>query len=453
MKQNETIRIKRGLDICARGEAALQTVDATAIVRYAVKPTDYVAVTPKILVKEGDAVKAGTPLFYDKNNEKALFTSPVGGTVVTVARGEKRALLRVEVAKDEKDEHEAFEVGNPIEMGAEKVKDVLLRSGAWTGIIQRPFGLVARPSDKPKAIFISGFDSAPLAPNYDYILGHFQGEEFSRGLDALHAVAGSVIHYSIDPTRNNAAIPNKDYLKVHRFAGKHPAGLVGTQINMIDPINKGDTVWVVKLQDVLTIGHLFLTGEYRPLRLVAIAGAPVRQPQYYKMLAGACIESLANNVTDTHVRYISGDMLSGTNIGNDGFMSAGHSLLTVLPEGDKYDFMGWLMPGFGKYSFSRTFLSGFCKSKKYLERCELNTGLHGGVRPYVVSDQFEKVFPLDIFPLELIKACIIGDIDLMEQLGIYEVEPEDFALCEFVDTSKTDIQEIIRNGLENCRLN
>lgn len=452
MKQNETIRIKRGLDIRVKGEAALQTVDATSIVRYAVKPTDYVAVTPKMLVKEGDAVKAGTPLFYDKNNEKAMFTSPVGGTVEAVVRGEKRALLRVVVAKDEKNEHETFEAGNPAEMGSEKVKDILLRSGAWASIRQRPFGLVARPDDKPKAIFISGFESAPLAPNYSYIVSHEHEKEFDTGLEALHALAG-IINLGIDPSRNNTEIPARDYLRVHYFSGKHPAGLVGTQINKISPINKGETVWVVKPQDVLTIGRLFLTGEYNPVRLVAMAGAPVKQPQYYKMITGACIESLAGNVTDEHVRYISGDMLSGTNIGKDGFMGAGDSLLTVLPEGDKYDFMGWLMPGLKKYSFSHTFLSGFCKCKKYLESCELNTGMHGGVRPYVVSDQFERVFPFDIFPMELIKACIIGDIDLMEQLGIYEVEPEDFALCEFIDTSKTEIQDIIRKGLENCRLN
>lgn len=453
---DNTINIKKGLDIRVKGTAALTTVDATTIQRYAVKPTDYVGVTPKLMVKEGDSVKAGSVLFYDKNNEAARFTSPVSGTVEAVVRGDKRAILRVVVAADGKMDSETFAHGNPAEMGREAVVKTLTESGVWTMLRQRPFGLVACPDDTPKAIFVSGFESAPLAPNYNYLIASHE-QEFDMGMEVLHTLV-SAIHLSINPMLNNTVMPTQNYVKMHYFTGKHPAGLVGTQINRIDPVNKGEIVWTIKPVDICIIGHLFLTGQYRPERLVAMAGPVVKNPQYYKMLQGACIESLANNVTDDHVRYISGDMLTGTNIGKNGFMGATDNLLTVLPEGDKYDFMGWLAPGVKKYSFSHTFLSGFfqCGSKgcqKFLEGRELNTGLHGGVRPFVVTGEMEKVFPLDIYPLQLIKACIIGDIDLMENLGIYEVEPEDFALCEFIDTSKTEIQNIIRQGLETCRLN
>lgn len=452
---DNTINIKKGLDIRVKGAAALTTVDATDITRYAVKPADYVGVSPKLMVKEGDSVKAGSVLLYDKNNEAARFTSPVSGTVEAVVRGAKRAILRVVIAADGKADGEAFEHGSPARMGREAVVRTLSLSGAWTLLRQRPFGIVARPGDTPKAIFVSAFDSAPLAPDYSYIIaGHEQ--EFSMGMEVLHALA-ETIHMGVNPALSTAAWPVGDYVKVHRFTGCHPAGLVGTQINKTDPINKGETVWTLTPADICIIGHLFLTGEYRPLRIVAMAGPVVKEPRYYRMLQGASIESLAGNVTDGHVRYISGNMLSGTSIGRDGFMSATDNLLTVLPEGDRYDFMGWLAPGVRKYSFSRTFLSGFFQrggkcSRKFLEGRELNTGMHGGVRPLVVTGEMEKVFPLDIYPLQLIKACVIGDIDLMENLVIYEVEPEDFALCEFIDTSKTEIQSIIRQGLETCRL-
>lgn len=449
------VKIKKGLDIRVKGIATFSTIDASSIRRYAVKPTDYVGVTPKMLVKEGDPVKAGTTLFYDKNNEQARFTSPVSGTVEAVVRGDKRALLQVVVAADGKHDSETFAYGKADELQPEQIVNTMVNSGAWTFLRRRPFGLVPHTNDKPKAIFISGFDSAPLAADVDYLLSGRQ-EEWQRGIDILHRLVAT-IHLSVNPEVNKSGLLEKTgNVILHHFSGRHPAGLVGTQINKIDPINKGESVWTIKPQEVCTLGHLFITGEYRPEQLVAMAGPVVKTPQYYRLSAGACIESLCDNVTDGHVRYISGDMLTGCNIGKAGFLSAGHSLLTVLPEGDKYDFMGWLLPGLKKYSASHTFLSGFLQgrhSEKYLERCELNTNTHGDVRPYMVTGQFEKVMPLDIYPLQLIKACIIGDIDLMENLGIYEVEPEDFALCEFVDTSKTEIQSIIRNGLENCRLN
>ncbi|MBR1643756.1 MAG: Na(+)-translocating NADH-quinone reductase subunit A [Bacteroidales bacterium] len=452
---NSDFKIRKGLDIYVKGDAALRTEALPSIDLYAVKPTDYVGVAPKLQVKVGDTVKAGTVLFFDKNNEQARFVSPVSGTVEDIVRGDKRALLQVVVRNDGTQQSETFPCGAPNQMSPEALTDLMVSSGVWTLLRQRPFGTVPHTDEKPKAVFISAFDSAPLGVNYGFILKD-RKEDFQCGIDVLARLAGTV-HLSINPEReHNDIFCNTQHVVLHRFTGKHPAGLVGTQIAKIDPINKGETVWTIEAQDVATLGHLVRTGEYRPERIVALAGPVVKEPQYYSLLSGACISNLSAHVTEENVRFISGNILTGTNIGANGFLGSGDSLISVLPEGNQYDFMGWLMPGIKKYSTSRTFLSGFlqCGShRKFLENCKLNTGLHGSVRPFIVTGEFEKVVPLDIYPLQLIKACIIGDIELMESLGIYEVEPEDFALCEFVDVSKTEIQSIIRQGLELIRTN
>lgn len=452
MAMSKTIRIKKGLDLCIKGSAQLQTADATSIQDYAVKPTDFIGVTPKLLVKEGDAVKAGSPLFYDKNNDAIRFCSPVSGTVKAVVRGEKRVLLAVVVASDGNHTSETFDVAK---LGREEIINTMLASGVWTLLRQRPYGIVADPKAKAKAIFVSAFDSNPLAPDYDYMLAGREAD-FQKGLDVLAKIAK--VHLSYNPQMNKSSMfTAAKNVELHQFEGKHPAGLVGTQIAMIDPINKGEAVWTVNAQDVAIIGHLFATGEYRPEKLVALAGPVVDDPKYYKIFAGANLLSITSAVTTNNVRFISGSVLSGSKIEKDGFIGYYDSYVSVIEEGNKYDFMGWLLPGIKKYSFSHTFLSGFFShcgcNKKFLESREMNTGLHGSVRPLVVTGEFEKVMPLDIYPMQLIKAAIIGDIDLMESLGIYEVEPEDFALCEFVDTSKTEIQTVIRQGLELIRNN
>lgn len=449
---SKTIRIKKGLDLCLKGAAQLQTVDSTSIQDYAIKPTDFIGVTPKLLVKEGDTVKAGTPLFYDKNNEAIRFCSPVSGTVKAVVRGEKRKLLAVVVTSDGTHTSESFDTSK---LGREEIINTMLASGAWTLLRQRPYGIVADPAAKAKGIFISAFDSNTLAPDYDYVLKGREAD-FQKGLDILSKLAK--VHLSYNPQLNKSSMfTAAKNVELHQFEGKHPAGLVGTQIAMIDPINKGEAVWTINVQDVAVIGHLFATGEYRPEKLIALAGPVVSDPKYFKIFAGANLQTVTSAVTTDNVRFISGSVLSGTQIEKDGFIGHYDSYVSVIEEGNKYDFMGWLLPGFKKYSVSRTFLSGFfarCASNGKSVNCrEVNTGLHGSVRPHVVTGEFERVMPLDIYPMQLIKACIIGDIDLMENLGIYEVEPEDFALCEFVDTSKTEIQTVIREGLELIRNN
>ena len=468
---SDTITIRKGLDLPIGGAAEPCLTDARSISTYAVKPTDFVGLTPRLLVEEGDAVAVGDALFCDKNDERIRFTSPVSGQVKAIERGEKRKLLAVVVETDFKS---SLTIALP--QTAEEIKAVMLQCGLWTMLRQRPFGTVANPDDKPKAIFVSAFSSAPLAPDYDFVM---QGREeaFKKGLEALTQLTEGQVHVCFRPNQclaqqfNNST--NKQF-NIHYIIGPHPSGNIGTQIAHIDPINKGEVVWTMNIQDVAVLGELVTTGVYNPEKVIAVAGPNIKNPHYYRVKAGACLDEIikgqllnndyprmdANNAAKEN-RVISGDILSGTQIAADGFLGAYDDLVSILPEGDYYDFMGWLMPGFRKFSFSRTFLSGFMpkstfeplgmKLPRFKNLWKFDTNTHGDERPLVFTGNFERVFPFDIYPTQLIKACIIGDIELMENLGIYEVEPEDFALCEFIDTSKTDIQAIIREALEKLR--
>ena len=476
------IKIRKGLDIPLEGAAQELTADARSVAEYAVKPTDYVGVVPRLLVAEGDIVGAGTPLFEDKNNEWARFVSPVAGRVKAVVRGERRALLAVVVERDESVPVERnFERDTVAleELSREEIQRVLMESGCWTMLRRRPFGTVPLPNDHPKAIFVSCFDTAPLAPDYDYVM---QGreEDFVAGLRVLLRLTDGKLHLGFHKGQHlSERVPEDCRIEKHVFDGPHPAGNVGTQIAAIDPINKGEVVWSVRPQEVAVIGHLFLTGEYLPEKVVAFAGPCVASPRYYRILAGAgldivCSEQLAMS---SNYRIISGNVLSGSRIAVPDsplvtpFIGAADDLVTVIPEGDYYEFMGWLMPGLNKFSFHRTFFSGFDKKEIRRQRRRhrrsvreasrsfrlipnaytFDTQMHGQQRPLVLTGEFEQVFPFRIYPLQLIKAAVVGDIELMEDLGIYEVEPEDFALCEFIDPSKTEIQHIIREALETLR--
>ena len=456
----------------------MRLTDARSIPTYAVKPTDFVGLTPRLLVEEGDVVAVGEALFSDKNDERIRFTSPVNGQVKAIVRGEKRKLLEVVVEADFKSAGSTvadFKSATP-PMTADGIKAAMLRCGLWTMLRQRPFGTVANPDDKPKAIFVSAFDSAPLAPDYDFVM---QGKEeaLKKGIEALTHLTDGKVHICFRPNQRLAQTIkqlNNQQFNIHFINGPHPSGNIGTQIAHIDPINKGEVVWTMNMQDVAVLGELVTTGVYNPEKVISVAGPNIKNPHYYRVKSGACLAEivkgqLLNNdfpKMDDHDaakenRIISGDILSGTQIATDGFLGAYHDLVSILPEGDYYDFMGWLMPGFKKFSFSRTFLSGFMPKSTFkplginLPRFEnfwkFDTNTHGDKRPLVFTGNFERVFPFDIYPTQLIKACIVGDIELMENLGIYEVEPEDFALCEFIDTSKTDIQAIVREALEKLR--
>ena len=391
--------------------------------------------------------------------------------VKAIVRGEKRRLEAVVVEAQQEDSPKVYD----IPQNADEIKVLMLRCGLWKMLRQRPFGVIANPDDKPKAIFVSAFDSAPLAPDYDFIL---QGKEefFKKGLEILSNFTSGQVHVCFRPDQGLAKhlSPLTSHLSPHYLKGPHPAGNIGTQIAHIDPINKGEVVWTMNPQDVAVLGELVTTGVYRPEKVIAVAGPQIKNPHYYRIKAGACVAGIVaeqvlnpeypkmeSTEDEKENRIISGNILSGTQITADGFIGAYDSLLSILPEGDYYDFMGWLMPGFKKYSFSRTFLSGFLPKNgfkpfgiripRFSSYWKFDTNTHGDVRPLVFTGNFERVFPFNIYPTQLIKACIVGDIDLMEQLGIYEVEPEDFALCEFIDVSKTEIQSIIREGLERIR--
>lgn len=441
---SKTINIRKGLDIPISGAAEKHVTDMRDIGLYAVKPIDFVGLTPRLLVTEGDKVAQGDALFCDKNDERIRFTSPVGGVVKAVVRGEKRRLMEVVVEKDEaqKQCHDDFDSLST----SEDIKKAMLRCGLWTSLRQRPFGTIANPDDEPKAIFVSAFSSAPMAPDYDFVM---QGKEefLKKGLETLSKLTKGLVHICFRPNQRLAEQPStlNSQLSTHFINGPHPSGNIGTQINHIDPINKGEVVWTMNLQDVAVLGELVSTGVYNPEKVIAVAGPNVENPQYYRVKAGACLKDIKFKENS---RVISGDVLSGTQIAPDGYLGAYDDLVSVIPEGNYYDFMGWLMPGLKKFSFSRTFLSGFMPK---LLNWKFDTNTHGDQRPLVFTGDFERVFPFDIYPTQLIKACVIGDIDLMENLGIYEVEPEDFALCEFIDVSKTDIQAIIREALEKLR--
>lgn len=443
---SRVIKIKRGLDIKLLGKAEKIFIKAPPAGLYGVKPPDFYGITPKLDVTVDQDVKAGTALFHDKNRPEMIFTSPISGTVKSINRGERRRILEVVVERTgEEILYESFVTGNPLEMKKEEITENILKSGLWPAIRQRPYDIIANPQDNPKAVFISAFDTAPLGPDYDFIVKE-SGESFQTGINALSKLTEGKIHLNLDAAYPASQVfTNAKNVQINLFTGPHPAGNVGIQIHHIDPLNKGEVVWFLSPQDVITIGRLFLNGRYDASKIVALTGSEVLRPRYYKLINGASVSSiLHDNVTEECVRYISGNVLTGTKILSDGFLGYYDSQITVIPEGYHYEFLGWAMPGFNKYSTTRTFWSWLTPKREY----RLDTNLNGGKRAFVMTGQYEKVLPMNIYPMQLLKAISIEDIDLMENLGIYEVSPEDFALCEFVCTSKTEIQKIIRNGLD-----
>lgn len=446
---SKSIKLRKGLDIRLVGEAKTEKSELSAPKIVSVKPSDFHSVKPKMVVKEGETVKAGSILFHNKYEESVKFASPISGTVKSIVRGEKRRIMEVLV---ESDGQQSFESGSAVDisqMSSEQVKETMLASGLWPFINQRPLDIVADPKNDPKAIFVSAFSSAPLAPDYNFLL-QGKGEEFQAGLDALVKLTSGKVHLTL-----NANGPSDDFLKnakgvqINNISGKHPAGNVGTQIHHIDPVNKGEFVWTVNAQDVAIIGRYFLTGKYDTSKVIALTGSEIKAPQYFETVSGANVsELLADKIASDNVRVISGNVLTGDKIDQDGFLGFYHNEVTVIPEGDHLKFVatkGWMSPGFDKFSNSRTFPTWILpKSKKF----KLDTNTNGEERAFVVTGELERVFPFDILPMQLVKAAITDDIDGMENLGIYEVAPEDFALCEYVCTSKIDIQDKIRQGLD-----
>ncbi len=444
------IRLKKGFDVNLAGKAAPKTTSIEPET-FVIKPTDFFGIyMPKVMVKEGDTVKAGSPLFHDKKNEKIVFTAPVSGEIVEINRGEKRKLLEVKILADKSVEYLPFakySVSEIANLSREKAQEQLLTSGAWLNLVQRPFGIVADPSETPKSIFISAFDSSPLAPDYNYILKG-QEQAFQIGLDILKKFTAGPIHLNVHAEREISPIFSQaKAVELNKFSGKHPSGCVGVQIHHIDPINKGDVVWTINPQGVVQIGKLFTTGMYDASRLVALAGSEVKDPQYYKTYTGASIKKmLQDNLKQDHVRIVSGNVLTGTKIAKDGHVGFYDHVVSVIPEGDDFEFLGWISPSAKKLSFHRAIglFSFLTPGKEYV----LDSNTHGEPRAFVQTGVFEGVTPMDILPTYLLKAIIAEDFDEMEELGIYEVIEEDLALCEFVDVSKHNVQQILREGID-----
>ncbi len=443
---SKIITLRKGLDIHLQGKAEKRLAEVQTAAEYALSPLDFEGVTPKLLVKVGDEVKAGQPLFFNKYNDRVLFTSPVSGTVSAINRGEKRRVLNVTVTPGATLQYAEFPKLDPRKASREEIVELLLQSGLWPLLIQRPYGIIADPAAKPKAIFISAFDSAPLAPDFNYVLAS-EGRNLQKGVEVLGRLTDGKVHLSVR-AREESVCAGLQGVELHAFSGKHPAGNVGVQIHHIDPIDKGDVVWTVNVQDLAIIGRLFNEGRVDMTRTIAVTGSEVEKPCYCKVIAGASVASiLKGNLKPQKegdsVRIISGNVLTGTKVAADGYLTFYANQVTVIPEGDKYELLGWAMPRFKKFSVSRAYFSWLFPKREY----RLDTNMNGGERPYVVTGLYERYLPMDIYPMYLLKACLAGDIDKMENLGIYEVIPEDFALCEFVDPSKTDIQQIIRDGI------
>ncbi len=443
---SKDIRIKKGLDIKLVGEAEKVTEQATRSNIYAIKPDDFHGIIPKVVAKAGTEVKAGETLFYSKNNDKILFPSPVSGEVVEIVRGAKRKILAYKILGDKEQKYQDFGVKNPDVMDGEQVKEHLLAAGCWPFIKQRPYDIIADPNQAPKGIFVSAYASAPLSADTEYVLRGKEAE-LQAATTALSKLTSGAVHVSIDGKSNASVFSGLKNITLHKVTGPHPAGNVSVQIARIDPLNKGEIVWVVSPQDLVIMGELLLTGRYNAERTIALVGSSVKSPKYYKTTIGAEVSTFVYNsgVKETNIRVISGNVLTGVAIKPDGHLSAYSSEVTIIPEGNDYEFFGWNKPITNKVSTSRALtFSWLFPNKKY----ELNTNTNGEHRAFVTTGNYEEVFPLDIYPLQLLKAFIVKDLDAMEQLGAYEIAPEDFALTEFICVSKQPHQEIIREGLD-----
>lgn len=442
---SKDIRIKKGLNINLVGAAEQTTSKAVLSNVYAINLADFHGLTPKMLVKQGAEVKAGEALFYNKRREDMLFVSPVSGELIEIVRGARRRILTLKILADKSQETMEHSKLNLERATALETKAFLLKGGGWPFIKQRPYDIIADPDTTPKAIFISGYNSAPLAADLDYVLKGKESE-LQAAISALAKMTPGKVHVTVSKSSNSPLAALKG-ISLHKVSGPHPAGLVGTHINKIDPINKGEIVWTVSAHDLVIMGELLLTGKFNAERIVALVGSSVKQPRYYTTKIGTEISTFlyASGVTSDNFRVINGDVLTGSKSKQDAHLGYYNNTVSCIPEGDDYEFFGWNKPIFNKISATRALTFSWLQpNKKY----DLTTNTNGEHRAFVVTGMYEKVFPMDIYPMQLLKACMVQDLDEMEQLGLYEVAPEDFALTEFVCVSKQPHQQIIRKGLD-----
>ena len=435
------IKIRKGLDIKLKGVAEKTISVAPRSKKFAIKPTDFHGVTPKMVLKEGASVKAGEVIFFSKYSDRVKFVAPVSGILSEIRRGAKRRILEVVIDADAEDtfvEHGSRDVSG---MSGEEVKEHLLGGGCWPFIKQRPYDVIANPEDAPKAIFVSAMNTAPLAADVEFLLKD-RMDDFRIGLEAISKLTSGKTHVSV--AADGGLLNGIQGVELHKVKGPHPAGNVGVQIHHIDPVNFGERVWVVGPEDVAIIGSFFRTGKFQADRLVAVAGTEAPKAQYFKMRIGTNVFDLVGKISNA-VRIISGDVLTGDQLANTSYVGYYHNLVTLIPEGKEYRMFGW-MPFLDNHipSMSRTSLSWLFPNRQYA----VNTNLNGEERALVVTGEMEKVMPMDIYPMQLLKECMASNIEKMENLGIYEVAPEDFALIDYTNTSKIEAQSIIREALD-----
>jgi len=436
-------KLKRGLDIRIKGEPESNVINIPVPGEFAIVPQDFKFITPKPLIKPGESVKAGTPIFYSKDNPRIRIASPVSGTLKEIKRGERRVIESFIIDNDGNYESETI---NKVNTGSyEEIVKLFDQACLWPYIIQRPYGVIANPEIQPRDIFISGFDTSPLSPDLEIV---FNGTEpyLQASVIALSKMTKGKVYISVPLAKKGRSIFEKlNEVQVRYFSGPHPAGTVGVQIHHIAPVNKGETVWTVAPEGLLTIGKAIVEQKYDVSRTIALTGACFKQKGLVKTISGASVKAFSeNNLADGEIRIISGNVLTGRNTDNSRYLGFYDRMITAIPEGNYYEFIGWALPGLNKFSHTRTFFSWMMPGRKY----NFDTNYHGGERALVMTGEYEKVVPMDIYPQHLLKAIMIQDIELMEKLGIYEVTEEDLALCDYVCTSKTEVQETVRKGIE-----
>ena len=442
---SKDIRIKKGMNINLDGEAEKTTSKAVLSNVYAIKLKDFHGLTPKMLVKQGAEVKAGEALFYNKNVVDMLFVSPVSGELIEIERGARRRIVTLKILADKEQQTLEHSKLNVESATSQDIKAHLLKGGCWPFIKQRPYDIIADPDTNPKAIFVSGYVTAPLAADLDYVLDGKEAE-LQAAVSALGKLTAGKVHVSVGKS-GHSPLAGLNGIELHKVSGPHPAGLVGTQINKIDPINKGELVWTVTPQDLVIIGEYILTGKFNAERTIALVGSSVKAPKYYKTKIGTEVSTFlyGSGVHSENIRVINGDVLTGVKSSPAGYLGYYNNTVTAIPEGDDYEFFGWNKPIFNKISNTRALTFSWMMPKK---KFDLTTNTNGEHRAFVLTGQYEQVFPLDIYPMQLLKACMVKDLDEMEQLGLYEVAPEDFSLTEFICVSKQPHQQIIREGLD-----
>lgn len=440
------IETHKGLDIQLAGKASEKKTKLGVVSDYALVPDDFTGIVPKVVVKEGDHVLAGDPLFVNKNFPEVRFASPVSGIVEAVVRGDRRKVLCVKVKADDSQEYRDFGSKNVDSLDGNGVRSLLLEAGLFGYINQLPYAVSTTPDTTPKAIFVSAFRDMPLAGDFDF---EVKGQEadFQTGITALSKIAQ--VNVGIGSKSQNETLRNLKDATVTAWQGPCPAANVGVHVNHLCPVNKGEVVWTVDPVAVIFIGRLLNTGKVDLRRTMAVAGSEVVEPHYVDALVGTPLKAiLEGNVREGAVRIINGNPLTGRKDSLDGYLGAHTSEVTVIPEGDDADEMlGWIMPRLGHFSANRSYFSWLLGKRDY----KLDARVKGGKRNMIMSGEYDKVLPMDIYGEYLIKAIIAGDIDKQEQLGIYEVAPEDFAVAEFVDSSKLELQSLVRKGLDTLR--